>query len=162
MTKHDETQRRSISDRQSRAIDLLLTGESLTGVASSLGISRQCVSGWLNHHAPFIAELNHRRHQHHLAVRSRYERAVGLALDVVIDALEGGNERLAVTVLKTAGRHLMESGTAPEPQSVSGVVLSLARQKEVEALMYLTIAPNQVAVIEEESRLQGDAPGQDP
>lgn len=95
-------------------------------------------------------------------MRSRYERAVELALDVVINALERGNERLAVTVLKTAGRHLVESGTAPEPQSVSGVVFSLARQKEVEALMYFTIAPNQVVFLEEESRLQGDAPGRNP
>ena len=158
MTKPDELLSPSISDRQSRAIDLLLTGESLTSIASSLDVSRQTVSGWANHHAPFIAELNLRRHQHRVAVMSRFEHAAGLALDLIINALREGDQQLAVTVLKMSSRQIAESGTKSEPKSVSEVVLSLAQQKDVEELNTLTISRNQITVIEEVSNSQSDHP----
>jgi hypothetical protein len=148
----------SISDRQSRAIDLLLSGESLTCIASTIDVSRQTVSGWLNHHAPFIAELNRRRHQHQLAVSSRFEQAVGLALDLVTDALSEGDRHMAVTVLKMAGRQFAEGRTKSEPTSVSGVVLSLAQQKDTEATKSLFLPQSHIVTIETESNSQSDCP----
>lgn len=160
MTKPDESLSPAISDRQLRAIDLLLTGESLTNIASTLDVSRQTVSGWTNHHAPFIAELNRRRHQHQLALRSRYEQAIGLALELVIKGLENGDQGLAVTVFRSVGRKLTEVTTQSDPKSISGVVLALAQKKEAEAMKKQFVPLSTVTLIEKESHQQDDFPEQ--
>lgn len=156
MTKPDESRSLAISERQSRAIDLLLAGESLTSIASSLDVSRQTVSGWTNHHAPFIAELNRRRHQHQLALRSRYEQAIGLALEILINGLQKGDQGLAVTVFRTVGRQMAEISAQSEPKSITGVVLSLALKKEAEITKQQFVPLSTVTFIEDESHRQDD------
>jgi hypothetical protein len=81
---------------------------------------------------------------------------VGLALDVVIEALRAGDQRLALTILKTAGSHLAERSSRSEPKSDTGVVLLLAQQREDEATRQLFVSQSYVSAVERESNFRSD------
>lgn len=62
LTKPDdfnETER--LTPAMIQAIDALSTGENITGAAEKANVSRQTVSGWLNHDAGFQSALGQRR-----------------------------------------------------------------------------------------------------
>jgi hypothetical protein len=48
----------SLSVAQQTSVDLLVGSKTLSDTASALGVTRQTVSEWLNHHPDFQAELN--------------------------------------------------------------------------------------------------------
>ena len=51
----------ALSVEQENAIDLLVLGRTDRDVAEAVGVTRQTVNGWRNHHPGFVAELNRRR-----------------------------------------------------------------------------------------------------
>ena len=51
-TKPNEATNR-LTPQQATAIDLLVSGKTLTDTAAVLGVDRATVSGWVNHHAAF-------------------------------------------------------------------------------------------------------------
>ena len=156
MTKHDTTRRLDISEKQSIAIDLLLTGLSVTQVAGILDVSRQTVSGWNNHHVPFIAESNHRRKQRNNALTCRCEYAMSLALDLVVATLEGGDTTFAQQVFRQCSSHLLNGRTPPGPESTSGVVASLA-DEQIRDLQYETMQhPEMIFSVEDRSKNSSD------
>ena len=61
-TKPNEATNR-LTPQQATAIDLLVSGKTLTDTAAVLGVDRATVSGWVNHHAAFLAALNSRRQE---------------------------------------------------------------------------------------------------
>ena len=151
MTKHDTTRRVDISEKQSIAIDLLLTGLSVTQVAETLNVSRQTVSVWIHHHVPFIRESNRRRKLRNNALTFRCEYAMSLALDLVVETLEGGDTMFAHQVFRQCASHLLNGRTSPGPESTSGVVAKLA-DEQMRDLLLETMQPIDIVFnIEEES-----------
>jgi transposase len=55
--------RSRLSERQYLAIEVLLTGGTHRECAEAAGVSRTTVTGWVNHHVPFITEIEQRRQQ---------------------------------------------------------------------------------------------------
>lgn len=151
MTKHDTTRRFDISEKQSIAIDLLLTGLSVTDVAETLNVSRQTVSGWIHHHVPFIAESNRRRKLRNNALTFRCEYAMSLALDLVVATLEGGDTAFAHHVFRQCASHLLNGRTSPGPESTSGVVANLADEQMRDLRFETMQRPEMIFSVEDRS-----------
>lgn len=87
-----------------------------------MGVSRQALSGWLNHDPVFIAELNHRRDETRNAVKQCLMQLAVAAVDVLQEALRCSDPRVrlsaAIHVLKALrlyGDYYKPSGpTTPE------------------------------------------------
>jgi len=143
MTKPDRT-RQPLSVEQENAIDLLVSGTSDRETAAAVGVSRQTVCGWRNHHPAFVAALNARR----LEVWGGSSDRLRALLPTALDCLEG-----AIT------------GEAPDWKAAAKVVelAGLDRQGAgVPNLGPYSIGPTDPeAVIEAEARRRRPDPYQD-
>jgi len=88
MTKAD-TIRHALSVEQENAIDLLVAGTSDRETAEAVGVSRQTVCGWRNHHPAFIAALNASRLETWGASSDRLRALLPKALDCLEGAITG-------------------------------------------------------------------------
>ena len=156
MTKHDTTRQTEVSEKQSIAIDLLLTGLSVTQVAEILNVSRQTVSVWIHHHVPFIAESNRRRKLRNNALTFRCEYAMSLALDLIVETLEVGDITFAHQVFRQCASHLLNGRTPPGPESTSGVVAKLADEQMRDLLLETMQHPEMIFSVEDQSQNSAD------
>jgi hypothetical protein len=92
----------NISNKQEKAIELLITGETVTNTAKQIGVARETVSRWINHEAEFQAEFNTQRHDIWNSYQDRLRSLIPKAMDIVADELEAGNVQTALTILKMA------------------------------------------------------------
>mgnify|MGYP000945757305 CR=1 FL=1 len=92
-----------LSSKQLLAIDMILTGLNDREVAESIGVGRNTVNKWRNHDEDFQAELNERRRELNEATQNRIRSLTQKALDAIEYALERGDARIALEVLKLAG-----------------------------------------------------------
>ena len=60
-TESDQIRPPEVSDRQSIAIDALVSGALQREAAEKAGVQRTTVTAWCNHHIAFKAERNQRR-----------------------------------------------------------------------------------------------------
>lgn len=89
--------------QQEAVLTALLTGQTITAAASAVGVARQTVHRWLSADPAFIAAHNGGRRELANAHAVRLLTLCGQALDVVGSALEAGDVRTALAVLKGAG-----------------------------------------------------------
>jgi len=92
-----------LSSKQLMAIDMILTGLNDREVAESIGVGRNTVNKWRNHDEDFQAELNERRKALNEATQNRIRSLTQKALDAIEYALDRGDARIALEVLKMAG-----------------------------------------------------------
>ena len=78
-----------LSPKQRTAVDLLSSGQTLTATAEALSLDRWTVSQWVNHHAPFQAQLNARRHELWRGIVEGLRGLLPKALAVLQEELEG-------------------------------------------------------------------------
>lgn len=102
-TKRD-TPRRELSVEQLNAIDCLVVGKTDRETAETVGVGRQTVNEWRNHHPAFQAALNARRHDVWGGAGDRLRALLPCALDALEHALtEGKDWKAAVAVIGLAG-----------------------------------------------------------
>jgi hypothetical protein len=83
-----------LTDRQLTALEMLLTGASVTSVAKSLNVSRGTIHRW--HQEPaFAAELARQRRQVYQGVADRLTALTNKALDVLDKQMSHPNPRIA-------------------------------------------------------------------
>ena len=92
-----------LSPRQLAAIDRLLAGETAAAAAEAAGVCRETVCRWQRHDLQFIAALESRRAELREAVRARLLSIVHSALANVALAVEQGDVRTSVLVLRGTG-----------------------------------------------------------
>jgi len=96
-----------LSQSQLTAVDLLVSGATVTATAEAIGAVRQTVSEWLNQNAEFKAALNRRRLELWNEQSDRLRGMLPKALDCVEAFLESGSGqdqlRAALGVLRMAG-----------------------------------------------------------
>lgn len=115
MTKHDEISQEGPSStelekmiyglpsRQAKALDALLSGQNITGAAAIAGVSRQTLSGWLNHDFTFIAAYNRRRQLLADEISNRLRALAVKAFDALEQELEGERKlEAAKAILRVA------------------------------------------------------------
>lgn len=122
----------TLSPQQCAAIDQLALGRTLTDVASSVGVSRQTVSTWLNRSTDFRTALAARRVLVWESAADRLRGLLSRSLDVLERELELGSLGAATVVLRAAGLHGL--GPPPEastPESSPGSVRRSATARSV-------------------------------
>jgi hypothetical protein len=126
-TKSDTEEPRELSAQQEVVIDLLAVGKTLTDAAAAVEVSRQTVSGWLNHDCAFQANLHARRQELWAHMVDKLRALVPRALEVVEKALDGENPLpAAIHVIRAAGLY----GVPPPSGSVEAEDLDIARRKK--------------------------------
>jgi len=113
MTKAD-TIRHALSVEQENAIDLLVAGTSDRETAEAIGVSRQTVCGWRNHHPVFIAALNASRLETWGASSDRLRALLPKALDCLEGAITGEapDWKAAAKIVELAGLDRRGAGVA--------------------------------------------------
>lgn len=125
-----------LDPKQLKVRDALLMGRSITQAASDAGVHRSTVHRMLDD-AEFVASLNTRRSELRSAGDSRLEHLQSKALDALEAALDDGNARIALAVLKGMGL-LDGEKTYIGPITAEGVALSLVsarRERERRELL---------------------------
>jgi len=146
----------TVSDRQSIAIDALISGATHREAAERAGVQRTTVTAWCNHHVAFIAERNQRRQDRVEAAGEQLQEALSAALVHLGDKAGQGDTGAAVTIVKAVGvGHLLEA-VKPGPTDPAAVKSELAQRFESEALVELLTGPEFAAFIQERSDQSAD------
>ncbi|MDP9359536.1 MAG: hypothetical protein M3Q71_14530 [Chloroflexota bacterium] len=105
MTTKADTTGHALSVAQLNAADCLAAGMNDGETAAAVGVSRQTVCGWRNHHPGFIAALNARRLETWGASSDRLRALLPKALDCLEAAITGEapDWKAAAKVVELAG-----------------------------------------------------------
>jgi transposase-like protein len=101
---------------QQAAMELLVTGKTIAETARSAGVSRTTIYHWLRHDPVFRAAYNQWHDQLEEGCRSRLMTLTDKATDAIEKALENGDARAALQLLKGMGmiRHKIVGPTDAE------------------------------------------------
>ena len=130
MTDPDSIRPLDVSDRQSIAIDALISGATHREAAERAGVQRTTVTAWCNHHVAFIAELNVRRCQRLEATGEQMHAVIRSAFDAVAAAIGAGDVACALSLIRTVGvEHLLQAATPgfPDPLRVRSQLAAAIR-----------------------------------
>ncbi len=116
---------------QQVALESLLTGKSIAETARSAGVSRVAIYRWLKQDAAFQAAYNQWHDQLQESCRSRLQALTDKATDALEKALEAGDARTAMQLLKGMG---MIKERASGPTDVEEVEHSLAVKEKRKGL----------------------------
>ena len=126
MTEPDQIRPREVSDRQSIAIDVLVSGATQREAAEKAGVQRSTVTGWCNKNIVFIAEWNRRRRQRLTAAGERLHEVTVAALDAVMESINNGDTVTALAFIRIVGVEHLLSAAQPGPSTPMGVHQDLA------------------------------------
>lgn len=149
MAKGDKTrQKETLSIEQLNAIDLLVMGKCDREVAEAVGVSRQTVTSWRLYNPHFQAELNRRRKEIWGAAVDRFRSLLLKSLDTVERALDEGDAKTAVELLKMAGMDMTKDGSTlgsylvgeDDPEEI---IEKQAKQKQNEQLYQVLPPPSE-------------------
>jgi hypothetical protein len=130
---HKTSQYVTLSMEQQNAIDLLILGHTDHAVAAQIGVARETVCRWRHEHAYFIAALHRRRQDVWQTAQERLRGLVGKAIDILEEALQTGDVKAALAVLKAANLY----GHVGAPQGETDPELVLWAQAEAWAAQEL-------------------------
>ena len=125
-TESDRIRPPEVSDRQSIAIDALVSGATQQEAAEKAGVQRTTVTEWCNKNIIFIAEWNRRRKQRLAAAGERLHEVTVAALDAVAESINDGDTAAALTFIRIVGVGHLLSAAQPGPTSPMGVHQYLA------------------------------------
>jgi hypothetical protein len=130
---HKIAQCRELSIAQRNAIDLLVYGKPDREVAEAIGVTRETVTRWRNENPYFIVELNRKRQELWSAAHDKLRGLVGKAVEALEKALDDGDVKAAVEVLKTVKLY----GTIGAPDGATDLELVLVAQAQAWAVQEL-------------------------
>ena len=121
-----------LSPAQELALGALMAGGRVTEAADAAGVSRSTLHRWMREPV-FLAAHNGRRLELAASANAKLRNLRDKALDVVDQALDAGDARVAVAVLKGVG---MLDGQSPlvgsdDPVRVAKGLKSAERQQEM-------------------------------
>ena len=106
-----EPQGSNLSVEQLNAIDILVQGKTDQETALAVGVVRETVTRWRNDNPYFAAELNKQRKLIWGTNQDRLRSLTTKAVDTIESALDAGDSKAAVEVLKAVGLY----GQVKEP-----------------------------------------------
>ena len=92
-----------LEEKQQAALDLLRIGNSVAETARTTGITRQTIYNWLRHDPVFGAAYNQWHDEMEKSAQSRLLMMTEKAMDAVEKALEAGDARAGLQLLKGMG-----------------------------------------------------------
>jgi len=93
----------NLAANQQATLELLITGKSIAETARTAGVSRMTIHRWLKHDPAFQAAYNQWHEQLQESCRSRLQSMTEKAADALEKALESGDARAALQLLKGMG-----------------------------------------------------------
>ena len=133
---HTETPQEQITASQETVLNALMTGTTATEAARLSGVHRSTVHRWLKD-PRFLAEFNGRRAEMQSALAERLAQLQAKALDAVESALEGGDTRIAIAVLRGCGtlNGIPRVVGPDDPQRVSRQMAARERDQSLQDLI---------------------------
>ena len=122
----------NLSAKQLKTLDALLSGRTVTEAAHGGRVHRATVHRWLRD-PTFLAELNSRREELRDAADARLEQLQSTALAAVEAAVDAGDARIALSVLRGMGS-LSGKRAAIGPTDPDRVAKDRERQQAQRAL----------------------------
>lgn len=119
----------ALSPDQIKALELLLSGETVSAAAKAVGIDRSTVHRWLREDFEFQAALNRKKRELADAVQTRLLTVADKAAEVVGNAVHNGDLSASLAVLRGTGAL---SGTPVRPGPEDPAVLRENAQVERE------------------------------
>jgi hypothetical protein len=143
-TQADKT-RHDLTIAQLNAVDCLASGKDDAETAAAVGVTRQTVNGWRNHHPAFIAALNARRLDIWGEAADRLRALLPKAVAALETALsrEEPDWRAAVQVIELAGLDRQGHGvpnlgpSAIGPTDADAVIEAEVRRRRRDPLLDL-------------------------
>jgi hypothetical protein len=96
---------RPLSIAQENAIDLLITGATDGDVAAAVGVDRVTVWQWRHDHPLFMATLQQRRAEVWRAPQEQLRALMRRAAENITAAIEGGDLKASIELLKITGMY---------------------------------------------------------
>ena len=150
-TESDQIRPPGVSDRQSIAIDALVSGALQREAAEKAGVQRTTVTAWCNHHIAFKAERNQRRQDRIEAAGEQLQETLYAALVHLGEKVREGDTGAAVTIVKAVGvGHLLDA-VKPGPIDPAAVKTELAQRFESEVLVELLTGSEFAGFVQERS-----------
>lgn len=97
---------------QLNAVELLVMGKTDKEVAEAVGVNRVTVTKWRLYDPYFQAELNRRRKEIWGVAVDRFRSLLLKALNTVEKAIEEGDARTAIEILRMAGLDMTKGGSS--------------------------------------------------
>ena len=145
-----------VTDRQSLVIDALLQGATHRAAAELVGVQRSTVTGWVNHHVGFEAELNARRQARLAAISDQVHESLCRALDLIDEKIAEGRLDAAVVLLRNVGLKDAFRVANRGPTTVEGVASLKATRLDTELAM--SQLPSREAITTVQDRSQRSTP----
>ena len=150
-TESDQIRPPEVSDRQSIAIDALVSGALQREAAEKAGVQRTTVTAWCNHHIAFKAERNQRRQDRVEAAGEQLQEMLCAALVHLGEKVREGDTGAAMAIVKAVGvGHLLDA-TKPGPTDPAAVKTDLAKRCEAEVLTGLLTGSEFADFVQERS-----------
>ena len=150
-TEPDQIRPPEVTDRQSIAIDALVSGATQQEAAEKAGVQRTTVTEWCNHNFVFMADRNQRRRDRLEAAGEQLRETLCAALVHLGEKVREGDTGAAVTIVKAVGvGHLLDA-VKPGPTDPAVVKTDLANRAELEMSAELFTAPGFADFVQEQS-----------
>ena len=145
-----------ISDKQSIAIDALVSGALQWEAAEKAGVQRTTVTAWCNHNIAFKAERNQRRQDRVEAAGEQLQETLCAALVLLGEKVREGDTGAAVTIVKAVGvGHLLDAAR-PGPTTPMGVHQDLAADLKSDLVGEMFVSEEISWIVERESDVSAD------
>ena len=151
MTESDQIRPPGVSDRQSIAIDALVSGATHREAAEKAGVQRTTVTEWCNKNIPFIAERNRRREERLAASGELLHEATAAALKTIWTAVDGGDIGASFRLLRIVGVDHLLGAARPGATTHLGATTDLAMRLEIDLLGDIACNPQSVQLVEDAS-----------
>ena len=150
-TEPDQIRPPEVNDRQSIAIDALVSGATQQEAAEKAGVQRTTVTEWCNHNIAFKAERNQRRQDRLEAAGEQLQETLCAALMHLGEKVREGDTGAAVTIVKAVGvGHLLDA-VKPGPTDPAAVRNELAQRFESEVMVELLTGSEFAGFVQERS-----------
>ena len=116
---------------QTTCLEELLSGKNVSDAAQAAGVSRMTVYRWLNDNPAFRAAYNQWHAQVKFHARSRLLALSDAAVSAVQKALETGDAKLGLTILKSIGVLKEQEAGISDPEQVARRMDIDARRREI-------------------------------
>lgn len=113
------TDQNQLSDKQLVALKSLLAGMTQSQAAEAADVHRSTINRWLSEDDHFIAARNLARQELRDAQAAKLEVVCDKAVEAVSKAIEGGDARIAMNVLKMTGLLTIQGIGPTTPESVA-------------------------------------------
>ena len=150
-TESDQIRPPEVSDRQSIAIDALVSGATQREAAEKAGVQRTTVTAWCNHNIAFMAERNRRRQDRHEAAGEQLQETLCAALEHLGERVREGDTGAAMAIVKAVGVGHLLNAVKPGPTDPAVVKTDLAKRCEAEVLTDLLTGSKFADFVQERS-----------